>query len=273
MQKKASSYLKRAAELVDMADKVIDKGIEDNPYDHGFWELKELRNQLFVPRKYSKEPADNEDEEAYEKCVTPKKGVNKKGSGAADEYVFPFTQEYGTPTLAIAISDEVCREWERNHQQIPVRLNFEDDVDFDLNVTQPPASQGKVVDDLEEDRVLLESLREYVSQDPADGGGFTTPDHPISVGAHESNTSNRLSRFGRESMANKSKEIVPVYPNPVPLNVLVPKIERVRAQRQRLLPEVLRSPYMTREVSLLYGLGTHEKKVAECFFSGRLQET
>ena len=44
MQKKASSYLKRAAELVDMADKVIDKGIEDNPYDHGFWELKELRD-------------------------------------------------------------------------------------------------------------------------------------------------------------------------------------------------------------------------------------
>ena len=193
MQKKASSYLKRAAELVDMADKVIDKGIEDKPYDHGFWELKELRDQLFFPRRYSNEPADNEDEEAYEERVTPEKGVNKKGSGAIDEYVFPFTQVYGTPTEAIAISDKVCREWERNHQQIPTRLNFEDDVDFDLNVTQPPATQGKGVDyDMEEDPVLLESLGEYVSQDPADGGGFTTPEHPIAAGAQDSNTSNRL---------------------------------------------------------------------------------
>ena len=74
-------------------------------------------------------------------------------------------------------------------------------------------------------------------------------------------------------MENKSKEIMPVYPNPLPLNVLVPKLERARLQRQRLLPEVLRSPYMTREVSVVYGLATHEKKVAECFFSGRLNET
>ena len=148
---------------------------------------------MFVPHRYSNEPAYNEDEEAYEERVTPEKGVNKKGSGATNEYVFPFTQVYGTPTEAIAISDKVCREWERNHQQIPTRLNFEDDVDLDLNVTQPPATQGKVVDyDLEEDQVLLESLGEYVSQDPADGGGFTTPEHPISAGAQESNTSNRL---------------------------------------------------------------------------------
>ena len=89
----------------------------------------------------------------------------------------------------------------------------------------------------------------------------------------ELSLSNRLSRFGRESMGNKSKEIVPVYPIPVPLNVLVPKLEHSRAQRQRLLLEVYRSPYMTREVSLLNGLGTHEKKVGECFFSGRLPET
>ncbi|PWA53614.1 phospholipase-like protein [Artemisia annua] len=268
MKKKAAAFLKRAGELIEMGDKVIDKGIEDNPDDHGFLELKELRDQLFVPRKFSDEPDVNEDEEAYEQCFTPEKGVNKKGSGAADECVFPFTQ------VAIAMSDELCREWSRNHQQIPTRLNFEDDEGFDLNVTQPPATQGKVVvDDLEADQVLLESLRDYVSQDPADVGGFTTPDHPILVGAHESNTSNRLSRFGRESMGSKSKEIVPVYPNPMPLNVLVPKVERARAQRKRLLPEVLRSPYMTREVSVVYGLDTHEKKVAQCFFSGRLQET
>ncbi|PWA36793.1 hypothetical protein CTI12_AA594890 [Artemisia annua] len=268
MKKKAASFLKRAGELIEMADKVTDKGIEDNPDDHGFFELKELRDQLFVPRKFSNGPDDNEDEEAYEQCFTPEKSVNKKGSGAADECVLPFTQ------VAIAMSDEVCRDWSRNHQQIPTRLNFEDDEGFDLNVTQPPATQGKVVvDDLEADKVLLESLRDYVSQDPADGGGFTTPDHPISVRAQESNTSNRLSRFGKESMGSKSKEIVPVYPNPLPLNALVPKLERARAQRKKLLPEVLRSPYMTREVSVVYGLETHEKKVAECFFSGRLQET
>ena len=265
---KASSLLKRAGELLEMADKVIDKGIQDNPYDHGFLELKEVRDQLFVPRKFSNEPEENEDEEAYEHCFTPDEVVNKQGSGTADENVFPFTQ------VAIAMSDEVCREWETSHQQIPTRLNFEDDEELDLNVTQPPATQGKVVvDDLHEDQVLLESLRDYVSQDQADGCGFKTPDHPISVIPHDSNTSNRLSRFGRESMENKSKDIIPVYPNPLPLNVLVPKLERARLQRQRLLPEVLRSPYMTREVSVVYGLATHEKKVAECFFSGRLNET
>ncbi|PWA56464.1 hypothetical protein CTI12_AA419660 [Artemisia annua] len=53
-------------------------------------------------------------------------------------------------------------------------------------------------------------------------------------------------------MGSKSKEIVPVYPNPVPLNVLAPKLERARAQRKRLLPEVLRSPYMTREVDVVF---------------------
>ena len=52
---KASSLLKRAGELLEMADKVIDKGIQDNPDDHVFLELKEVRDQLFVPRKFSNE--------------------------------------------------------------------------------------------------------------------------------------------------------------------------------------------------------------------------
>ena len=161
-----------------------------------------------------------------------------------------------------------------NHQQIPTRLDFEDDYEFDLNVTQPPATQGKdVVDDLAEDQVLLDSLKDYVSQETADGGGFKTPDHPISVRADLSNTSNRLSRFGRESMGNKSNDIVPVYPDPMPLNVLVPNLVHNRAKRQRLLPEVYRSPYMTREVSVVDGLGKHELQVAECFFSARFSDT
>ena len=141
-------------------------------------------------------------------------------------------------------------------------------------MTQPPATQGRVVvDDLAEDQLLLDSLRDYVSQEPADDGGFKTPEHPISVGAHSSNTSNRLSRFGRESFGNKNKDIVPVYPDPLPLNVLVPKLEHARAKHQRLLPEVYRSPYMTREVSVGDGLSKHEQKVAECFFSARFSET
>ncbi|PWA88824.1 ulp1 protease family, C-terminal catalytic domain-containing protein [Artemisia annua] len=240
MKKNVSLYLKRAGELRDMADRLLVKGLEDNPDDNGFMELKEHREQMFVNRKYYHNPEDNEGltKETYDKCFTPEKGVNKKDSGAADEYVFPFTQ------VAIAMSDE------------------------------PPATQGKVVvDDLAEDQVLLDSLRDYVSQEPADGGGFKTPDHPILGRAHLSNTSNRLSRFGRESMGNKSNDIVPVYPDHVPLNVVLPNLAHARAKLPRLLPEVYRSPYMTREVSVVDGLGKHEREVGECFFSARFSET
>ena len=276
MKKKLSSYLKRAGELIDMSDRLLVKGLEDNPDDHAFMELKELRDQMFVNRNYNHNPEDNEDptKQAYEKYFTPGEGVKLSDSDAPDEYVFPFTQVYGTPTEAIAVSDKVCREWECNHQQIPTRLDFEDDGQFDLNQTQPLAMQGQVVvDDLAEDQLLLDSLRDYVSQEPTDGGGFKTPNHPISVPAHESNTSNRLSRFGRESLGNKSKDIVPVYPDPLPLNVFLPKLEHSRAKRKRLLPEVYRSPYMTREVAVGDGLSKHEQKVAECFFSARFTET
>ena len=190
MKKKLSLCLERAVELMDMADRLLVKGLEDNPYDHGFSELKERRDQMFVNRNYYHNPEDMKDptKEAADKCFTPEECVNKKDS-APDEYVFPFTQVYGTPTEIIAVSNEVCREWERNHQQIPTRLDFEDDGEFDLNQTQPPATQGQVVvDDLAEDQLLLDSLRDYVSQDPEDGGGFTTPYHPISVRPIESNT-------------------------------------------------------------------------------------
>ncbi|PWA47599.1 ulp1 protease family, C-terminal catalytic domain-containing protein [Artemisia annua] len=252
MKKKLSSYLKRVGDLIDMSDRLLVKGLEDNPDDHGFMELKELRDQMFVNRKYYHNPEDNEDptKEAYDKCFTPGKGVNLNDSGAPDEYVFPFTQVYGMPTEIIAMSDIVCREWECNHQHIPTRLDFEDDGEFDLNLTQPPATQ-----------------------EPADDGDFKTPDHPISVRAHESHTSNRLSRFGRESLGNKSKDIVPVYPDPLPLNVLLPKREHSRAQPEKLLPEVYRSPYMTREVSVGDVISKHEQKDAECFFSARFTET
>ena len=97
MKKKLSSYLKRAGELVDMADRLLVRGLLDNPDDHGFMELKELRDQMFVNRTSYHNPEENEDptEEAYDKCFTPQKGVNLNDSGAPDEYVFPFTQYTG----------------------------------------------------------------------------------------------------------------------------------------------------------------------------------
>ncbi|PWA87360.1 hypothetical protein CTI12_AA128140 [Artemisia annua] len=60
MKRNASSYLKKARELLDMAEEVIDIGLEDNPDDYGFVELKELRDQLCIPRKYSHKPKDDE---------------------------------------------------------------------------------------------------------------------------------------------------------------------------------------------------------------------
>ncbi|GKA40161.1 hypothetical protein Tco_0732754 [Tanacetum coccineum] len=106
MKKYESALLKKAGELVEMADEVLEQGLENNPTDSSFIELKELRNQLFaIPTKV---------------------------------------------------------------EQIPTRLNFNEADDIDLNGTQPPATQGKVVggaedeNNIEEDESLLDAIENYV---------------------------------------------------------------------------------------------------------------
>ncbi|GKB87304.1 hypothetical protein Tco_0959576 [Tanacetum coccineum] len=76
---------------------------------------------------------------------------------------------YGAPNGYAKLADSVWEEWHKMDENIPTRLNFYDAEDIDLNVTQPPATQEKVVGDaddektLEEHVSLLESLENYVS--------------------------------------------------------------------------------------------------------------
>ncbi|GKE51541.1 hypothetical protein Tco_1486697, partial [Tanacetum coccineum] len=48
MEKYVSTLLKKAGELMERADEVLDEGLENNLMDSGLIELKELKNQLFA---------------------------------------------------------------------------------------------------------------------------------------------------------------------------------------------------------------------------------
>ncbi|GJX76292.1 ulp1 protease family, C-terminal catalytic domain-containing protein [Tanacetum coccineum] len=211
MKKYVSALLKKAGELVEMADEVLDQGLENNPTDSGFIELKEPRNQLFAVPTYSQQPKNNPDEKEED-----------------DPTNFSFhTPDEGEKQFPV--------------EQIPARLNFDEAHDIDLNVTQPPATQGKVVggakdeNNMEEDESLLDFIRNYVSQETIEEDEFFTPDQTIGVYEKESKMS--------------------------------------RPKRRVVLPEVVRSPYVVREVSLIYGISSHESIATNCLFSARLTET
>ncbi|PWA74635.1 RecF/RecN/SMC [Artemisia annua] len=270
-KKYVSSYLKKAAELVELADEVLDEELVNNPDDAGFLELRELRDALFAVRTYSNEPTDEKEENDYANYSfnTPENGGEP----------YPFTQVYGTPSGYGELSDQVCEEWRRKNEPIPTRLNFDEGEEFDLNVTQPPATQGKVVggsdDDtpMEEVEGLLDSMRNYQSQEPVIVDEFRTPVHETRVGEQDCNTSNNMSRFGRESIQNESKAIVHSYTEAQPLNVLHANFLDELAKRRKKRTEKLRSPYVVREVSLVCGVAPHEKRATDCLFSARFPET
>ncbi|GJX20260.1 ulp1 protease family, C-terminal catalytic domain-containing protein [Tanacetum coccineum] len=204
-----------------MADEVMDKGLENNLKDSGFIELKELRNQLFAVPTYSQQPRNNPDEKEEDDPTnfsfhTP---VN-------DRKQFLMTQVYGLPTGYEELQDKVWEEWHYKAEQILTRLIFNEMDDIDLNVTQPPATQGKVVGDakdennMEEDESLLDAM-------------------------------------------------VPAFSQPKPLNVLLGNIPYGSLGG---VPEVLCSPYVVREVSLICGISPHKRRAANCLFSARLPE-
>ncbi|GJU25753.1 hypothetical protein Tco_1164374, partial [Tanacetum coccineum] len=254
-KKYVSAFLKKAGELVEMADEVLDKGLENNLTDSGFIELKELRNQLFeVPTTDEKE----EDDPTNFSFHTPDDGGKQ----------YPITQVYGSPTGYRELQDKVWEEWHRQAGHILTRLNFDEVDDINLNVTQPPATQGKVVggaedeNNMEEDESLLDALINYVSQETKDEDEFFTPDQTIGVPEKES----KMSRFGTDSNAMlDSKAMVPAFSQPKPLNVLLGNIPYGRPRRNVVIPEVLHSPYVVREVSLICGISPHEKRAANCW--------
>ncbi|GJS96341.1 ulp1 protease family, C-terminal catalytic domain-containing protein [Tanacetum coccineum] len=276
-KKYVSAFLKKAGELVEMADEVLDKGLENNLTDSGFIELKELRNQLFAVPTYCQQPRNNPDEKEEDDPTnfsfhTP---VN-------DGKQFPMTQVYGSPTGYGELQDKVWEEWHYKAEQIPTRLNFDEMDDIDLNVTQPPATQGKVGGDaedennIEKDESLLDAIRYYESQETTEDDEFFTPDQTIGVREKES----KMSRFRSDSHARTysnalldSKAMVPAFSQPKPLNVLLENIPYGRPRRRVVLPEVLCSPYVVREVALICGISSHERRTANCLFSARLPET
>ncbi|PWA65859.1 hypothetical protein CTI12_AA302760 [Artemisia annua] len=265
-----AACLKRAGKLCDRADQLIDEGLDIDNNDAALLELKELRSQLFAVPTYYEQPKEGTypDEYANYSFHTPENGGEP----------YPVTQVYGSPTGYGELSDKVCEEWHRAREQIPTRLDFDDTEEIDLNVTQPPATQGKFVGDsndgtaMEEGEDLLEGLRNYDSQDPADADMFTTP-VDTGVCEQEKSTSSHVSTFGKEGIKNENKEIVPSYSEPKPLNVIVGNVILNRLKRKKFLPENLRSPYVVREVSLVSPRTMHEIRVAECFFSARFPET
>nr|GEV03794.1 DNA polymerase alpha catalytic subunit [Tanacetum cinerariifolium] len=113
---------KRAIEMAELADDVLDEGLSLHPDDAGFVELNELRDPITQ----------------HEDVI-------------ADGDELPFTH------LASELADRVCNEFFSRNKHIPTRLNFKE-ADFDLNITQPPATQGKETDYCDGLRCMLETL-------------------------------------------------------------------------------------------------------------------
>lgn len=249
MKKFVSRFPKRAGEIVELVDDVLDEGLSLHPDDDGFVELKELRDQMFAIRTFTKKLCKYQEEakETYANCHTPSNGRTQNDDVNTDGDEIPFTQ------LCIELSKKVCAEF-RNETN-PIRLNFDDCEDLDLNVTQPPATQGKEVEN---------------GQNSEDVPEFKMPVQPKRASPKDGSTIRSLSRFGREYLLSEKKSVIPVCPKPKPLNVVDPLVPQRRPRWSVVLPEVLRSPYVVREVSLMCGMFPHQKRVDDCLFIARL---
>ncbi|PWA67953.1 Peptidase C48, SUMO/Sentrin/Ubl1 [Artemisia annua] len=265
----AENY-KKAGDIMHEADGVLDEALEENPNDERLLEMKELRDALFrarvfrEPRTESTQPPEDGNDGHY---CTPENDVPKTwGFNDAPDEPFPFTQIYGTPSAYVAYSEQLSAE--RINKEKGLRSDHVNVSKFDLNITQPPATQGKSVDvsggeksiaDAEE---LLESLQVYDSQDLPHFDCFT-PEKLI-VGGQESGVSG--------NGCNGSITPYTVCDEP-PLQTIIPAEIDVRPKRCSRPAEILCSPWISRACSLVGGLAGHEKRVTECLFSGRFSET
>ncbi|PWA49956.1 ulp1 protease family, C-terminal catalytic domain-containing protein [Artemisia annua] len=158
----ASQKSVEAGELMHEADEDLDEALEENPTDEGLLQMKELRDA-----NESTKPTEDGNDGVY---CTPEKDVPKPwGFKDAPDEPFPFTQFYGTPSAYVAYSEQVSAE--RSNKEKRLRSDQVNVSKFNLNITQPPATQGRSVDVTDGDRSiaeaqeLLESLQVYDSQD------------------------------------------------------------------------------------------------------------
>ncbi|PWA79108.1 ulp1 protease family, C-terminal catalytic domain-containing protein [Artemisia annua] len=260
---------KKAGELMHEADEELDDALEENPTDEGLLQMKELRDAMFRVRVF-REPA-NESTKATEDgndgVCTPENDVPKtRSSKDAPDEPFPFTQFYGTQSAYVAYSEQLSAE--RINKEKGLRSDQVNISKIDLNITQPPATQGRSVDATGGDRSvadveeLLESLQVYDSQDLPHFDCFTP--EKLLVGRQESGVSGNV----------RNGAITPyTICDEAPLQTIIPEDTYVRPKRCARPAEVLCSPWMRRACSLVGGLAGHEKRVTECLFSGRFSET
>ena len=267
--KSLAGKYKRAGELMHEADEALDEALEENPTDEGLLQMKELRDAMFRERVF-REPANGSTkptEDGNDGVCTPENDVPKTWSckDAPDE-PFPFTQFYGTPSAYVAYSEQVSAE--RSNKEKRLRSDQANISKFDLNITQPPATQGRSVEASGGDRSvadaeeLLESLQVYDSQDLPHFDCFTP--EKLRVGGQEPGVS-----------GNVCNGAITPYTicDEAPLQTIIPKDTNVRPKRYGRPAEVLCSPWIRRACSLVGGLAGHEKRVTECLFSGRFSQT
>ncbi|PWA68285.1 ulp1 protease family, C-terminal catalytic domain-containing protein [Artemisia annua] len=267
--KSLAEKYQKAGELMHDADGDLDEALEANPTDERLLQMKEMRDAMFRERVF-REPA-NESTKATndgnDGVCTPENDVpNTSSFKDAPDEPFPFTQFYGTPSAYVAYSEQVSLE--RSNKEKRLRSDQVNISKFDLNITQPPATQGRSVDATGGDRSiadaeeLLESLQVYDSQDLPHFDCFT-PEKLI-VGREESGVS-----------GNVCNGAITPYTicDQAPLQTIMPKDTNVRPKRFSRPAEVLCSPWFRRACSLVGGLAGHEKRVTECLFSGRFSET
>ncbi|GKA57827.1 peptidase C48, SUMO/sentrin/Ubl1, partial [Tanacetum coccineum] len=108
----------------------------------------------------------------------------------------------------------------------------------------------------------------HLTEPPATTKCLTTPETLIGVRAVEDVSANANNIVG-ESGALTPYNICDAQP----LQSIPPQAAPRRTKRNVRPSEVLRSPYVVREVYLCGALSNHEKRAADCLFSGRLTET
>ncbi|PWA90628.1 Peptidase C48, SUMO/Sentrin/Ubl1 [Artemisia annua] len=268
--KSLAAKYKKAGDIMDEADEVLDAALEENPTNEGLLQMKELRDALFRARVF-REPANesskpSEDGKDGDYC-SPENDVPKAWSSKdAPDEPFPFTQFYGTPSAYVAYSEQVSAE--RLNKEKSLRSDKVTVSKFDLNLTQPPATQGRSVDVLggdksfDEAEELLESLQVYDSQGLPHFDCFTP--EKLVVGRQDLGVS-----------GNVSNGAITPYTicDEAPLQTIIPTNTYVRPKRFGRPAEVLCSPWVRRACSLAAGLSGHEKRATDCLFSGRLSET
>nr|GEY34718.1 hypothetical protein [Tanacetum cinerariifolium] len=151
------------------------------------------------------------------------------------QYVL-FVSLYGTPSAYVAYSEQV--ELERSNKEKQLRSNNVQVSKFDLNLTKPPAIEG-----------------------------FNTPKILIGVRSIADVSRNA------DNIVAKTSALTPYNICDAQLLQSIPPQAMPRRTQRNVQPsEVLRSPYIVREVYLCGTVSNHEKISSDCLFSGRLME-